>query len=80
MVNGFPEMVAESSSGVTAMFINLIALRMAGEDGVAALSIVMYIHYFMVSAYLGYIAGVSPLISFYYGAKDFPAECVKLTL
>ncbi|MEL7654920.1 MAG: MATE family efflux transporter, partial [Bacillota bacterium] len=71
MVNGFPEMVTESSAGITAIFINLIMLKLAGEDGVAALAVVMYIHYFMVSAYLGYIAGVSPLISFYYGAKDF---------
>lgn len=71
LVNGFPEMVTESSVGVTAILINLIILRLAGEDGVAALAVVMYIHYLMVSAYLGYIAGISPLISFYYGAKDY---------
>jgi Na+-driven multidrug efflux pump len=68
-VNGFPEMVTESSAGITAIAINLTMLGIAGEDGVAALAIVMYIHYFMVSAYLGYIAGVSPLISYFYGAK-----------
>ncbi len=71
LVNGFPEMATESSASVTAIMINMIMLKLAGGDGVAALSAVMYIHYFMVSVYLGYILGVSPLISYHYGAKEY---------
>ncbi|MEG0829179.1 MAG: MATE family efflux transporter [Anaerovoracaceae bacterium] len=69
--NGSSEMVSESSDGITTFFFNMIVIRLAGESGVAALSIVLNVHYLFISIHLGYITGVAPLISYYYGAKDF---------
>lgn len=71
MVNGSSEMVSEASVGITTFFFNMIVLRLAGENGVAALSIVLNAHYLLVSVHLGYITGVAPLISYFYGAKEY---------
>lgn len=70
-VNGSSELVSESSAGITTFFFNMVVIGMAGETGVAAVSIVLNIHYLMISVYLGYIMGAAPLISYFYGAKDF---------
>ncbi len=71
VVNGSSEMVSESSAGIATFFFNLMAIRFTGEAGVAAVSIVLNIFYFLTSFHLGYITGVSPLISYYYGAKEY---------
>lgn len=70
-VNGSSELVSESSAGITTFFFNMVMIGMAGETGVAAISIVLNVHYLMISVYLGFIMGVAPLISYFYGAKDF---------
>ncbi len=71
MLNGSSEMVSEASAGITTFFFNMIVIRLAGEDGVAALSVVLNSHYLLISTHLGYITGVAPLISYYYGAKEY---------
>lgn len=71
LLNGSSEMVSESSVAVTVYVFNTIVLGLAGEDGVAALSIVLNSHYLLISIHLGFITGVGPLISYYYGARDY---------
>lgn len=71
MLNGSSEMVTESSAGITTFVFNMIVIRLAGEEGVAALSIVLNTHYMLISVHLGYITGVAPLISYFYGAKEY---------
>lgn len=71
MINGSSEMVSEASAGITTFFFNMIVIRLAGEDGVAALSVVLNSHYLLISTHLGYITGVAPLISYFYGAKEY---------
>lgn len=71
MLNGSSEMVSEASVGITTFFFNMIVIRLAGEDGVAALSVVLNSHYLLISVHLGYITGVAPLISYFYGAKEY---------
>jgi putative MATE family efflux protein len=68
--NGSSEMVTQLSSAITTLFFNYIALKYAGENGVAAITIILFIQFVMISVYLGHIAGVSPIISFNYGAKN----------
>ncbi len=77
-VNGSAEMVSESSVAITVYIFNIIVLGLAGEDGLATLSIVLNAHYLLISIHLGFITGVGPLISYYYGAKDY--EKVNLFL
>ena len=70
MINGSSEMVTELSTGITTFLFNVVALKLAGENGLAALTIVLYAHFLMTSVYLGFAAGVSPLISYNFGAEN----------
>lgn len=67
-VNGSPELVNESAAGIMVFCYNMIVVRLAGEIGVAAAAIVLNIHYFFMSVHMGYSVGVTPLISYWYGA------------
>lgn len=44
--NGSSEMLTEMSTGITTFLFNLIIMQYFGEDGVAAVTIIMYIYYF----------------------------------
>lgn len=69
--NGSSEMVTESAAGITTFFFNTVVIKMAGATGVAAVSVVLNLHYFIISIFLGYIMGIAPLISYFYGAKAY---------
>ncbi|NLD45969.1 MAG: MATE family efflux transporter [Clostridiaceae bacterium] len=77
--NGSSEMVTESSVAITTILYNGVMLSLVGEIGVAALTIVQNAHYFLISVHLGYIAGVAPLISYYFGAKEYSKVNVFLS-
>ncbi|MGG7077249.1 MATE family efflux transporter [Clostridium sardiniense] len=70
LINGSSEMVTELSTGITTLLFNMLALKYAGETGVAALTIILYAHFLLVSTYLGFASGISPLISYNYGANN----------
>ncbi len=70
MLNGSSEMVTNLATGVTTFLFNITMLRLVGEDGVAAMTVVLYAQYLLVSAFLGYVTGIAPVISFKFGEKD----------
>ena len=69
--NGSSELVTEASAGICTFFFNFLMLRLVGSTGVAAVNIILNLHYFVISIYIGYIMGIAPLISYFYGAKEF---------
>ena len=46
-------------------------LAYAGEDGVAAYGILMYVNFIFSAAYIGFSVGVAPIIGYHYGAGGF---------
>ena len=68
--NGSSEMATALVTGIITMMFNWTMLRYAGEDGVAAVTIIMYVLMFASSLYTGYSYGVAPMISFYHGEKN----------
>ena len=68
--NGSSEMVSQLSSGIITFLFNVVMLKYIGEDGVAAITIILYIQFLVTSVFLGYSIGVAPKISFYYGNED----------
>ena len=68
--NGSSEMVSQLSSGIVTFLFNIVTLKYIGEDGVASITIILYIQYLVTAVFLGYSIGISPRISFYYGNKD----------
>lgn len=70
--NGSSEMVTNLSTAVTTFLFNIIMMNYMGEDGVAAITIILYVQYLLTAVYLGYSTGIAPILSFKYGHKDTP--------
>lgn len=68
--NGMSEMVNQISSGVTTFLFNIVIIKFLGEDGIAAVTVILYMQFLLNSAFLGFVSGVSPRISYNYGKKD----------
>lgn len=68
--NGSSEMIAQLSISVTTFLFNITMLRLAGEAGVAALTIMAYAEYLLVTLFLGFSMGVSPVISYNHGSGN----------
>ncbi len=68
--NGFAEMVIRFSTAFTTLLFNIMTMKYLGEAGVAAISIILYAQFLMISVYLGFSFGSAPLISYNYGARD----------
>ncbi len=68
--NGCSEMATALVTGIVTMMFNWTMLRYAGENGVAAVTIIMYVLMFASSLYTGYSYGVAPMLSFYYGEQN----------
>lgn len=70
--NGLSELVTHLANFVTGYLFNISFLAYLKEPGVAALAIVFYFEFVYTAVFMGYASGVSPIISFKYGAKDYP--------
>ena len=81
-VNGSSEMATTLVTGIVTMLFNWTMLKYVGENGVAAITIIMYVLMFATSIYTGYSYGISPMISYNYGAenKDNLKKLVKKSL
>ncbi|WP_092923518.1 MATE family efflux transporter [Romboutsia hominis] len=76
--NGSSEMFTELSTGITTFLFNKSILVFSGENGIAAMSIIIYMYYFFIAVYFGIAVGISPMISYNFGAKN--KEKVKESL
>ena len=65
--NGLSELATSLVSGITTLLFNLAMLHYVGEDGVAAITIIMYVLMFVSALFIGYSYGVAPMISYYHG-------------
>lgn len=70
VTNGFSEFSTNLVSGIVMLLFNARMMAYAGESGVAASTITFYVFGLMSAVYMGYMFGVSPLLSYFYGASD----------
>lgn len=68
--NGSSEFVTNISMSVVGVLYNIQLLAYAGQDGIAAYGVIMYVSFFFVAIFLGYSIGVSPIIGYNYGAEN----------
>ena len=68
--NGLSEYVGNISWNVLAMCYNLQLLRMMGENGVAAYSVLLYYGYIFAAVFFGFNIAVTPVIGYNYGAGN----------
>ena len=70
--NGSSELMTNLSSSVMNILYNFQLMRFAGEDGVAAFGVIMYVNFIFSAVYFGYAIGSAPVISYHYGAANHP--------
>ena len=68
--NGSSELLSNISMSVVTIFYNYQLLRFAGEDGVAAYGVIMYVNFVFISMFIGFVIGAAPIVSFHYGAGN----------
>ena len=68
--NGLSEYVGNISFNVLAICYNLQLLRMMGENGVAAYSVLLYYSYVFAAFFFGYNITITPVIGYNYGAGN----------
>lgn len=69
-INGSSEMVSNLASGIITFLFNLLMMYYAGEDGVAAITIIQYSQFLLNALYMGFSQGISPVIGFNYGSQN----------
>ena len=68
--NGSSEMVSNMANAITTFLFNYTFLKYYGEDGVAAITIILYIQYIFTAIYFGYSNGIAPIVAYKYGEKN----------
>ena len=68
--NGSSELLSNICSSMVSMLYNLQLMRLAGEDGVAAYGVIMYVSFIFAAISIGYAVGSAPVVGFHYGAEN----------
>ena len=69
-INGSSELMTNISMSVVSMLYNYQLMKLAGEDGIAAYGVMMYVSFVFVSVFIGFAVGSAPLVGFHYGAGN----------
>lgn len=66
--NGSSELMSNISMSLVSMLYNAQLLYYAGEDGIAAYGVLMYVSMIFQAMFIGYSVGTAPVVSYHYGA------------
>lgn len=68
--NGSSEFMSSISNSIVSLAYNFQMMNIAGEDGVSAYGIIMYINFIFIAIFLGFSVSSSPIVSYHYGAGN----------
>lgn len=68
--NGASEMVSQCSTAITTFLFNITMMKLLGEDGVAAITAIIYSQFLLTALYIGFSMGTAPIISYNYGSRN----------
>lgn len=84
--NGASELMTNISSSIVSMLYNHQLIKLAGENGVSAYGVLMYVSFIFAAIYIGYSIGTAPIVGYNFGAQNHPEmknilkKSVRLTL
>ncbi len=67
--NGSSELMNNISMSFVSMLFNIQLMKYAGENGIAAYGVLMYVNMIFQAIFIGYSVGAAPVISYHYGAQ-----------
>lgn len=68
--NGSSELMSNVSMSLVGMLYNVQLMKYAGEDGVSAYGVMMYVNFVFIAIFIGYSVGIAPVIGYHFGAKN----------
>lgn len=68
--NGLSEFVSTISMSVVGILYNIQLLKYAGENGVAAYGVIMYVNFMFIAIFIGFSVGTTPITGYNYGAQN----------
>lgn len=68
--NGASELMSNISMSIVGMLYNLQLMKYAGNDGIAAYGVLMYVSMVFQAIFIGYSVGTAPIIGYHYGAQN----------
>lgn len=68
--NGSSELMTNLSNSVIGVLYNLQLMKLAGENGIAAYGVIMYVNFIFNGIFFGYAIGSAPVIGYHYGAEN----------
>lgn len=68
--NGSSELMGSLSMSLVSMLYNLQLIRYAGENGIAAYGVIMYVNFFFAAVFIGFTIGAAPIIGYNHGAEN----------
>lgn len=68
--NGSSELMTNISTSIVSMLYNMQLMKYAGENGVAAYGVLMYVNFIFLAAFIGYAVGTAPIIGYQYGSGN----------
>ena len=68
--NGSSEMMTNLSASLVNILYNYQLMRLAGENGISAYGVIMYVNFVFTALFIGYSIGSAPIIGYHYGAAN----------
>ena len=68
--NGVSELMSSISMSIVSMLYNVQLMKYAGEDGIAAYGVLMYVSMIFQAIFIGYSVGAAPVAGYHYGARN----------
>ncbi|MBQ8289462.1 MAG: MATE family efflux transporter [Clostridia bacterium] len=84
--NGSSELLSNISMSLVGMLYNVQLMRYAGEDGVSAYGVMMYITMIFIAVFIGFSMGTAPIVGYHFGAgntdelKNLRRRCIRLII
>lgn len=69
-INGSSEFMSNISMSIVGILYNAQLMKLAGENGIAAYGVMMYVSMIFASTFVGYCVGMAPVVSYHFGAEN----------
>lgn len=68
--NGSSELMSNISASIVTILYNNQLMRLAGENGIAAYGVIMYVGFIFIAMFIGFAVGTAPIVGYNFGAGN----------
>lgn len=68
--NGVSEFMSNVSASIVGILYNMQLMKYAGENGIVAYGVIMYVNFIFQAIFIGYSVGSAPIVGYNYGSGN----------